>query len=157
MKVFCPVLLSGKYIATKNASTRVPGGHGISLPVTWGEVPNETGSFALTMIDQKSAARPVLHWAVINMSPSLRGLSEGASRAHDHLPVGTIELRNSYGELGYTGPDLPLGASAHEYVITVYSLREMLEVGPYASYEQLSHEVQVNGLASASLVALFQR
>ncbi len=38
------------------------------------------------------------------------------------MPPGTRELRNSYGGIGYGGPQPPQGSGPHMYVVTLYAL-----------------------------------
>ncbi len=156
MKVYCPVLLSGKYLPTKYAGSGVPGGQNISPPVSWGDIPAKTESFTLTMVDKSQTKGGGIHWILVNMSSSARGVGEGVSGLPDRLPQGSLEIRNSFGKLGYTGPYMKRGAGSHEYLFTVYALTEPMEVGPFSSYEHVTEQLIGKISAQANAAALFE-
>jgi Raf kinase inhibitor-like YbhB/YbcL family protein len=158
MKVFCPALLSGKYIPTKCAHRDVKGGQNVSPAVEWTEVPGGTESFALSIIDRHPVAKNWVHWYVINMPATARAVSEHASGVHRALPGDSMELRNSYGDNGYGGPNPPRGSGAHEYEITVYALDiPSLDLGPYATLKDCTAAMHGHLLASATVVGSFQQ
>jgi Raf kinase inhibitor-like YbhB/YbcL family protein len=158
MKVFCPALLSGKYLPTKCAHRNVRGGQNISPPVGWTEVPEGTQSFALSIIDLHPVAKNWVHWYVINLPATVREIPERASGIHRALPGNSLELRNSYGENGYGGPNPPRGSGTHEYEIAVFALDvPSLPLGPFATRHECSAAMQSHVLASASLVGTFEQ
>lgn len=154
MKVFSDALSGGKLIPTRCANKSVTGGHDISLPVSWTDLPKGTKSFALSMIDRHPSANIAVHWLMINISPNTRTIGEGASTRK--LPQGTIELLNSFGLNGYTGPSVVKGHGAHEFAITVYALKVgELPLGPASRFEQFQQEVAGKVIDSAAFVAAF--
>jgi Raf kinase inhibitor-like YbhB/YbcL family protein len=156
LKVFCPVLLSGKYFPTKYAHKDVKGGQGLSPPVSWGDVRKGVGSFALTMTDKHPSARNQIHWFVINIPDSTRELVEGASGILLRMPSGSMELRNSFGDTLYVGPQPAPGSGRHQYEITVHALDvSSLRLGPYAPLEQSMPEMKKHVIDSASIEAGF--
>ena len=158
MKVFCPALLSAKYIPTKCAHRDVKGGQNISPAVEWADAPGETESFALSIIDRHPIAKNWVHWYVINIPAISREVAERASGIHKALPGDSMELRNSYGDIGYGGPNPPRGSGAHEYEITVYALDiPSLAVGPYATLKDCATAMHGHVLASASVTGTFQQ
>jgi Raf kinase inhibitor-like YbhB/YbcL family protein len=158
MKVYCPALLSGKYIPNKYAGRGVTGGQNLSLPVHWGDVPAGTKSFVFSVIDRHQAAKNWVHWFVINVPHSVREIPEHASGNRERMPSGALELRNSFGGLGYEGPVPPKNSGAHEYAITVHALSvESLPVGPFSTVEECRQEMVGKILGSASVVGIFQR
>ncbi len=96
------------------------GGKNVSLPLSWSNVPAGTKSLAVSIVDPHPVANNWVHWLVINIPPETKGLSEGASR--NSMPAGAVELKNSYGEIGYGGPQPPKGSGDHPYVVTLYAL-----------------------------------
>jgi Raf kinase inhibitor-like YbhB/YbcL family protein len=157
MKAFCPALLSGKYIPTKHANTGVQGGHNVSLPVSWTEVPQGTRSFVLTFTEEVSRGKAEIHWCVCNLPASVRGLPEGVSLNRKHMPESSLEMRNRFGALGYGGPQVQRGAAPHTYRLTVYALKvDHVRIGPYASYGQLMDQLYERVLDQASIEAVFQ-
>jgi hypothetical protein len=157
MRVFCPVLSSGKYIPAKYAGKEIPGGQNISLPISWSDIPAGTKAFALSMIDRHPAAENRIHWLVVNLPASARGVAENASGIMQKMPPGCVELRNSYGENRYGGPRPSRGSGAHEYVVTVYALRDELRLGPLSTYEEFKTDVGRKQLAMASVTGLLEQ
>lgn len=158
MKVYCPALLSGKYFPNKFAHRAVQGGQNISPPVLWGEVPPETRSFVLSIIDRHPEARNWVHWFVINIPYQVREIHERASGDRERLPTGAQEMRNSYGDLGYGGPNPPRGSGQHLYAITLRALRiDTIPVGPFATPQECEDEIRGNVLATGFVTGILQR
>jgi Raf kinase inhibitor-like YbhB/YbcL family protein len=158
VKVFCPALLSGKYIPNRFAHKGMRGGQNVSLPVLWGDVPPATKSFVLTITDRHPIAKNWVHWYVVNIPPAVRELSEGASSAHGRMPEGALELRNSFNEMGYGGPKPPRGTGPHEYVIAMLALSvDALPIGPFTSPEDCAKSLEGLVIDSGSVVGIFQQ
>jgi hypothetical protein len=96
------------------------GGQNASLPFSWSAVPPGTKSFALSIVDMHPVAREWMHWLVINIPANVNSLPEGASGKG--MPKGAYEMANSFGGLGYGGPQPPKGTGDHSYVVTIYAL-----------------------------------
>ena len=96
------------------------GGKNISVPLSWKNTLSGTKSFALSIVDPHPVAQNWVHWLVINIPANVTSLEEGASRKK--MPPGCIELRNSFGDVGYGGPQPPKGTGDHPYVFTLYAL-----------------------------------
>ena len=154
MKVFSDALSGGRFIPTRCANNSVTGGHDISLPVSWTDLPKGTKSFALSMVDRHPSANKAVHWLMINISPNARTIGEGASTRK--LPLGAVELLNSFGLNGYTGPFSVKGHGAHQFAITVYALRvDELQLGPASRFEQFEQELPGKVIEAAGFVAAF--
>ena len=109
-----------KNIPVDFANTGIDGGQNVSPHIVWDNIPADTKSIAVLMWDKHPIANKWVHWAVINISPGGE-LVEGASNS-DQMPKGSRELKNSWGEKGYGGPQPPSGTGRHKYIITVYAL-----------------------------------
>ena len=158
MNVYCPALLSGKYIPNKFAHRAVTGGQNISLPIHWGDIPPGTKSFVFSVIDTHPAATNAVHWFVINVPHWVREIPERASGLRDKMPPGALELRNSFGELGYSGPSPQKNSGPHAYQIAVHALSvEALRVGPFSAVEECRAEMKLSAVGSAHTVGIFQR
>jgi Raf kinase inhibitor-like YbhB/YbcL family protein len=96
------------------------GGKNVSLPLSWSGAPAGTKSFALSVVDPHPVARNWVHWLVINLPAAAASLEEGASGKK--MPPGAVELKSSFGDLGYGGPQPPRGTGDHPYVVTLYAL-----------------------------------
>jgi hypothetical protein len=158
MKVFCPVLLSGKFFPTKCANRGVKGGQNISPPLAWTDVPDGVLSFAISVIDHHPVANEWVHWFVVNIPPIVRELSERASNVSTYMPEGSLELRNSFGKQGWGGPEPPRGSGTHPYECTVYALSVAdLELGPFASREEVLKAIAPRLIARASVTGYFEQ
>src|SRR5512147_1871949 len=83
------------------------GGKNISIPLAWKNPPAGTKSYALSMVDPHPVAQNWVHWLVIDIPATVSSIDEGASRKK--MPPGSAELKNSFGETGYGGPQPPKG------------------------------------------------
>jgi Raf kinase inhibitor-like YbhB/YbcL family protein len=132
------------------------GGQNISPPLTWQEAPKGTRSFALLCVDPHPIARNWVHWMVINIPASVDHLPEGAS-GH-YMPAGAKELKNSFGFVGYGGPQPPPGTGEHPYVFTVFALDlARLDLSENTSLTEFERAIKGHVLAKASLTGYFSR
>jgi hypothetical protein len=132
------------------------GGKNLSIPLSWKNAPPGTKGFALSIIDPHPVAQNWVHWFVINIPASTAFLSEGASRKN--MPGGAVELKNSFGETGYGGPQPPKGSGEHPYVITLYALNvEKIELGTSASLPAFKKALEGKGIQSAMITGKYER
>jgi Raf kinase inhibitor-like YbhB/YbcL family protein len=158
MNVQCPLLQNGKYIPTRFAHKGVKGGENISLPVSWTDVPAGTKSFVLSILERHPIADNWVHWYVVDIPPTAREIAEKSSGVREKMPAGAIELRNTYGDIGYGGPKPPRGSGPHDYIITVYALSVVsLHVGPSTTPEECGRGMKGVVLGSASAVGVFEQ
>ncbi len=104
----------------KFATTKVNGGKNISPGLKWAGAPTGTKSFAVSCIDMHKIASNWVHWMLVDIPASAMELPEGASPSK--IPAGAKELKNSFGDTGWGGPQPPPGTGVHDYVFTVYAL-----------------------------------
>lgn len=146
----------GKLIPTKYAHQGVAGGKNISLPLVWSNAPQDIKSFALSMVDPHPVARDWVHWLVINIPHGESSITEGTSGKK--MPPGVKELYNSYGELGYGGPQPPKGSGPHPYIITLYALNiEKLDLGANTSLTAFIKVLEGKTLATAEITGIYER
>lgn len=158
MKVYCPALMSGKYLPTKCARREVKGGQNVSPPLVWTDIPPGVMSFAISIVDRHPNANDWVHWLVANIPPGTREIRERASRIRDEMPPGALEFRNSFGDMGYGGPQPPRGSGVHIYEITVYALSlEAVSLGPYATLEELLEEIRPHIVTTAVTSGTFEQ
>jgi hypothetical protein len=132
------------------------GGKNISVPLAWKNVPAGTKSFALSMVDPHPVAQNWVHWLVIDLPPQVTMIEEGASRKK--MPSGGVELKNSFGEIGYGGPQPPKGTGDHPYVFTLYALSvEKLELGGNTSLSAFRKAIEGKAIGSASITGMYGR
>lgn len=135
---------------------RAAGGKNLSLPLSWFGVPAGTKSFALSIVDPHPVARNWVHWLVKDIPASAASLAEGASGRQ--MPPGAVEMKNSFGDLGYGGPQPPPGTGDHPYVVTLYALSvPKLEVKPTVGLAEFKQALEGKVLATASITGYFGR
>jgi Raf kinase inhibitor-like YbhB/YbcL family protein len=145
-----------KLIPTKYAHQGVTGGKNISPPLAWTNIPEEVKSFALSMIDPHPVARDWVHWLVINIPRGVSSIAEGVSCKK--MPQGVKELYNSYGEIGYGGPQPPKGSGPHPYIITLYALNiEKLDLGANTNLTAFLKVLEGKILTKAEITGVYER
>lgn len=86
-----------------------------SPPLRWSGVPDGTEELALVVVDPD--ASNFIHWVVAGIDPSIDRIDAG------RVPPGAVEVANSFGESGWSGPAPPAG-SRHTHLFTLYALPE---------------------------------
>jgi len=132
------------------------GGKNVSLPLSWTAPPPGVKSFALSITDPHPVANNWVHWLVVNIDGSVTALEEGASR--QKMPKGAVELKNSFGDLGYGGPQPPKGTGDHPYVVTLYALKvDKLDLPPAVGLAAFQKALEGKVLATATFTGYFGR
>ena len=132
------------------------GGDNVSIPLKWSGAPPGTKSFALSIVDHHPVARMWVHWLVINIPAEVLSLPEGASGKH--MPPGSVELINSFGDSGYGGPQPPVGSGSHTYVITVYALNvAWLDLEPNTTLAGFREALEGKILGKVSMTGTFKK
>jgi len=132
------------------------GGKNISIPLVWKNIPAGTKSFALSMVDPHPVAQNWVHWLVVNIPKEIFSFEEGASRKK--MPLGATELKNSFGDIGYGGPQPPKGTGDHPYVVTLYALTvEKLELGMSTTLSTFKKAIEGRVIESAAITGTYGR
>jgi Raf kinase inhibitor-like YbhB/YbcL family protein len=132
------------------------GGQNLSVPLSWSNAPAGTQSFALSLVDPHPIAHNWVHWLVIDIPKDASSLPEGASGKK--MPPGTVELRNSFGDLGYGGPQPPRGSGDHPYVFTLYALSvPKVELSRNTGLAAFKQALEGKTLATATVTGYFGR
>src|SRR5690242_1156866 len=96
-------------------------GEGISPPLAWSGVLQNTAVFAL-IVDDPDAPRGVFtHWVLFNLSGDISQLEMSIPRT-DRLENGASQGLNDFGDIGYGAPCPPKGDAPHHYRFTLYAL-----------------------------------
>ncbi len=152
-----PAFEYGGKIPAKYANTGVSGGENISISLKWENHPGSTKSFAIAMVDIHPIANNWVHWLVINIPSSANSIPEGASGT-DKMPSGSKELNNTFGFVGYGGPQPPPGSGDHEYVTTIYALDvENISLDENTTLGEFQSAIEGHVLAKAQLSGKFGR
>lgn len=89
-------------------------GDDLSPPLVWAGVPEEATELVLVMTDP--SADGFVHWVIWGLDPLTSGIARG------QVPPGTRQATNSFGEIGYAGPDPPEEDAAHVYLWRLFAL-----------------------------------
>jgi hypothetical protein len=130
-------------------------GADISPPLSWGEPPDGTQSFALIMDDPDAPVGTFVHWIAFNIPAGTSSLPEDVP-AQEQIPGGGLQGKNSFRNLGYGGPCPPSG-STHEYVFKLYALDTTLDLEAGANKRSLVNAMEGYILARAELTGEYTR
>jgi len=156
-KITSSAFEDGKVIPTKYANVGVTGGKNLSIPLSWENSPKETKSFALAIVDLHPIANNWVHWLVINIPSSATQIDESASTT-TKMPKGSVELNNTFGTLGYGGPQPPKGSGPHKYEVLIYALNvEKLELDRYSTLIAFKKTIEGKIIATAKIVGIYER
>jgi Raf kinase inhibitor-like YbhB/YbcL family protein len=131
----------------------------ISPALKWINVPENTVSFALIFHDPESVPKrsdDYLHWMVFNIPGSIRELPEGLP-ANPPLADGTIQAKNTHGDVGYRGPGAAAVGPYHHYTFELYALDIQLDLTSDVTRSDLLQAMSGHILAKAVLVGRFHR
>ncbi len=156
MKITSSAFQEGKTIPTKFAHHGVDDGKNISLPLNWTDVPPVTKSFALSIVDPHPVAKDWVHWFIINIPSNVAILAEGASQKN--MPKSSKELHNTYGTLGYGGPEPPKGSGVHPYVVTLFALNvEKIDLSEKTTLTEFNKALEGKTITTAKLTGMYER
>lgn len=132
------------------------GGKNISIPLAWKNAPAGVKSFCLTIVDPHPVAQNWVHWLVIDIPAQAPSIEEGASKKK--MPKGSMELKNSWGDVGYGGPQPPKGTGDHPYVVTLYALSvEKLDLNMNTSLSAFKKAIEGKVIGSAFITGKYGR
>ncbi len=110
MKISSPSLIESKYIPQKYTCD----GEGVNPPLKIEDVPETSSGLVLIMDDPDAPGGVFTHWLIWNIDPETQEIKE------DSVPAGSVEGKNSGGDLGYYPPCPPSGI--HRYFFRLYAL-----------------------------------
>ncbi|KAK0585769.1 hypothetical protein LWI29_033854 [Acer saccharum] len=133
----------------------------ISPPLEWYNVPEGTKSLALVVedIDAPDPNDPIvpwIHWVVVNIPPSLKGLPEGFSGKKEEVGgdfAGIKEGKNDWKVPGWRGPKLP--NHGHRIQFKLYALDDEMHLGNTVTKDKLLEAIEGHVLGEAVLTAKF--
>ena len=131
-----------------------PGARNVSPAIEWSDPPGGTASFAITIIDRHPIARGWVHWCVVDIPASVHALTEGASGRS--MPAGSRELVNTFGDVGYGGPQPPRGTGPHEYHVTIHALRVPALTVERAKLENVMAAIRSAEISSSSVAGRYE-
>ncbi|MER7113613.1 YbhB/YbcL family Raf kinase inhibitor-like protein [Saccharomonospora azurea] len=119
-------------------------------PLQWTHVPDGTEELALVCEDPDAPGGVFVHWVVTAIPPDVGSIEEAA-------PSNATLGRNSFGDLGWGGPQPPVGDDPHRYFFRLYAVDRPLGLGEGATAEDVHAAADGHVLATGTLVGLFAR
>ena len=122
----------------------------VSPPLAWSQVPDGTQELMLVCEDPDAGRTPFLHWLVTGIDPGTGGVGEGQQPPNGHAwPSG-------FGDIGYGGPQPPVGDDPHRYFFRLYALSQPAHLPEAPTASDVARAAQ-SQLASGVLVGTFAR
>jgi Raf kinase inhibitor-like YbhB/YbcL family protein len=141
--------------ATNRQFANTFGCHGdnVSPELHWENAPAGTQSFAVTIYDKDApTGSGFWHWLIFNIPADATGLKSDAGNIAKNLaPAGAIQSNSDYGVPGYGGPCPPPGP-IHEYLITVFALKNKLTLDKTATPAIVGFYLNSSVIEKASIV-----
>jgi Raf kinase inhibitor-like YbhB/YbcL family protein len=157
-----PSFKEGERIPVRNTRD----GANLSPALTWLGLPERTSSVALICDDPDAPdAAPFVHWIIYNVPPAQRaegtemvGLSEGISQGTSPAEVeGAVQGKNSFGTIGYDGPEPPHGHGLHHYHFTLYALDTVLDAQEGMTRLELFDDMRGHVIGIGETVGTYSR
>lgn len=120
----------------------------MSPQLSWSGVPEGTRELVLVCEDPDAGPNPFLHWLVTGIDPTANAVGEG------DVPPGGQEWPNGFGEIGYGGPQPPVGDPPHRYFFRLYALAGPPHLPVHPDVPDVRQAVR-GELASGTLVGTF--
>lgn len=127
----------------------------VSPALSWGEAPDGTQAFALTMDDPDAPSDTFTHWVLFNLPDGIGQPSEGVP-TKGRLENGALQGRNDFDRVGYRGPCPPSGGP-HRYRFHLYALGRSLDLGAGVRKGDVLSRIEGHVLADDQLVGTYQR
>ncbi|MES2136473.1 MAG: YbhB/YbcL family Raf kinase inhibitor-like protein [Pseudomonadota bacterium] len=121
-----------------------------SPPLSWGEPPPGTKSFALVVDDPDAPTGIFRHWGAYDIPASTRSIAAGQA-------VGTQAV-NDLGKPGYGGPCPPKGHGPHHYRFKLFALGvDSLGLPANAKAADVESAAEGHALGRAELIGTYER
>jgi Raf kinase inhibitor-like YbhB/YbcL family protein len=133
-------------------------GENRSPELHWKGVPGDAKSLAVTMFDPDAGGGAGWwHWLVYDIDPKTTSLAVGAGDP-PATPAGSSSGRNSFGDVGYSGPCPPRDGGTHRYVFTIYALKvEKLGLPQNPDPAYVKAALEASTILSTTLQAQYER
>ncbi len=133
-------------------------GAGLSPPLHWSGLPEETASLALLVEDVDAPFPfPLVHLLLHAIPPTLSGLAEGAVPKHMARSRMFTAGRNSFGVRGWLPPSPVPGHGPHRYVVQILALSAPFAPVRVAGRGALRVAMRRSLLAHGRLVGIYER
>lgn len=117
--LYSPAMKTFTYMPEKYVGNNPNGnckGQNVSLPLSWDNVPANTKSFAIMMVDPvPRGGQGFVHWVAYDIPADKKGLKEGEANSDTAFGAG----KNGAGRVGWAGPCPNPADYPHPYTITL--------------------------------------
>jgi Raf kinase inhibitor-like YbhB/YbcL family protein len=129
---------------------------GVSPPLQWTGVPENTKELALVCEDPDADAGVITHWVLYGISPEATGLDGAIPRdAYIEEPIELVQGLNEYDEVGYSGPQADPDRGPHRIFFRLFALdTELLDLPPGVTRAELREAAKGHIIARAELVGI---
>ena len=134
-----------------------PQGENVSPDLSWTGVPPGAKELVLIVEDPDAPfPSPFVHWILHRLPPTTASLPTGLPKAGT-LPDVAVQGKNDAKEIGYFGPQPPLGHGVHHYHFQLFALDTMLDAAPGAAVVDLAKAMAGHVLADGEIVGTYER
>lgn len=123
-------------------------GENTSPPLTITNIPSQTKSLAISLLDPDALVGTFTHWLMWNIPINTVEIVEGKP------PKEAIEGANDFGNIGYGGPCPP--NDTHRYVFKVTALDSLLKLPAKANIEDFTSAIKGHIITEAQLIGRFK-
>jgi Raf kinase inhibitor-like YbhB/YbcL family protein len=140
-------------------------GEDLSPPLAWAGLPKGTKELALICDDPDApspkapAKEPWVHWVIYGIPANATGLPEGVPRElRLKEPPGALQGKNSWPKdnVGYRGPQPPVGSGTHRYFFKLYALDALLATEPGLDKAALLKAMEGHILGEGQLIGTYE-
>jgi len=133
-------------------------GENVSPPLEWEDPPAGVRQLALIVDDPDATGpEPWVHWVIYNIPPKVRELPECVMpEPQPAKPTTTAQGKNSWGWIGYGGPDPPAQDGPHRYRFRLYALDLEPSLPPGLTNEQLMELASEHVQDEGELVGMYE-
>lgn len=118
-------------------------------------VPEGTKVLALLATEMDGPKTRATLWMAANIPPKTQSIAENQPHARQMKPEG-VQLNNSAGKMGFSGPCPPTGATRH-YVFEVFALDASLDLPETATRQEFLLALEGHILAKAKLTGRYKK
>jgi Raf kinase inhibitor-like YbhB/YbcL family protein len=126
-------------------------GENLSPDLRWFGVPSGACELLLLLEDPDDSRRILLHWLVTRIHPACSEVAAG------EMPKNGKVWCNDFGDVGYGGPQPPMGDPPHRYFFRVFALARPARLPRHPSAADVHRAIRGTVLASGALVGRYQR
>lgn len=99
-----------------------------------------------------------IHWVIYGIPANATSLPENVAKTDTVAELGGAKQGvNSYGTVGYGGPQPPRGHGVHHYHFRLYALDTELNLAPRVKRQQLDAAMKGHIIGETELVGTYQR